>query len=136
MKIGQRSNRHGSLTLRDGWLCIVDRTLAIAGLFLRQSNPAIKTRVGLFGCAFQIDDLPATNQMNSVGAFRIVDTGIEAHGGEFAQFVVELLAKTHELAQIERTEIKKKVPIYKFIVDTKEVYLFLLAVLFSARETG
>lgn len=129
MKIRQRRHRNSPLTLRHGRECVIR-------IVLGETNAAVKSGIGLFGGALEIENLPTANEMNSVGTFGIVNAGIKADGGKLAQFVIEFFAKSHELAEIEGAKVEKEIPIYKFVVNTKEMDLFLFTVFLTARKAS
>jgi len=103
VKVGERGNGDGALRLTDGWLRAVVNVFAHVCEFL--GHVLVETRVGLFRGAVQVEHLPGANEKDGVGAFGGIGAGVKAHGGEFAEFVVEFFAKAGQLSQIERAEI-------------------------------
>ena len=70
--------------------------------------------------------MPSANEKYRIRSFGGICTGIKTHGWELAEFVIQLFAKAGELSQIEWSKIEEKVPVDEFIVDAKEVNLFLV----------
>jgi len=115
--------------LTDGWQRDVLRIVVAVVLLLSQffGNVLVKTRVGLFGGAIQVEHLPGANEKDGIGSLGGIRARVETDGGELAEFVIELFAKARQLTEIQGSEIKKKVPVDEFVVDAKEMNLFLVA---------
>ena len=74
-----------------------------------------------------MDNLPRTNEEDSVRSFGGDRAAVEANHREFPHLIMQLVGKPCELAHIERAKIEKEVPVHKFVVHVKEVNLLLFA---------
>lgn len=89
---------------------------------------------GFFGRSVKIQHLPAANETNGVGPLSRRGAAVETNNvvGHRDEFLVQFGTESIELSKIQGPKIEKEVPINQLCVDTKVVYLFLLAVCITA----
>ena len=116
-----------------GWICSPAKrcNACVDGIGDCELNVGSQTESieGLFGRSVEVQNLPAANEADSIGSFGRGNTAVETDDvtREVDKLLIELGAESIQLTKIEGTKIKEKVPVDKFVIDTKVVYLLLLA---------
>lgn len=94
----------------------------------------MKPSKGSFGSTIEVEHLPRTNEKHGVGSLGRCFVGTKANDMISKLFGLELLiqffTKSVKLSQVERSKVKKEVPVDKLRVDTEEVngFVFNLSV--------